>query len=584
MTRSFSGNPAWLILAVLGISCACASAAAVQLSIEPTWESQPLLLDSLRYQNAADETLSVTRLSYLLSGFALERTDGSWVQLPDQYAWLDASGHRNGFTLEGVAKGTYKTLRFFVGPDPAANGSDPAKRPADHPLNANLNGLHWDWRSGYIFLAAEGHYRTGNGEIKGWSYHFARDPNRTAVSLPLPEGCTDDAALAIQLDVKMILAGLRSLSFTKDGATTHSSDGDAVASALAANLSGAFQVVQLLSTKPAISRPPPVQPLYLPEKYTPYRFTMSSTFPIPALPRDNPLIEERIALGKALFNDSVLSVDHTIACGSCHQEATAFADPKPFSQGVRRQTGTRHSMPLFNLAWKSSFFWDGRAGTLREQALMPIQDHTEMDHNLPDLVAGLASNSAYPPLFEKAFGSPEITPEKLGLALEQYLLTLTSYDSKFDRAMKGRATLTQEEQRGFELFSTEYEPRTGRLGADCFHCHGGALFTDHQFHNNGLEPLSKDHGRFSVTSQEADLNKFSTPSLRNVGTTGPYMHDGRFGTLEEVIAHYSGGIHRSPTLDPNLAKHPAGGLPLDAASQQALVAFLKTLTSEIHQP
>ena len=375
----------------------------------------------------------------------------------------------------------------------------------------------------------------------------------------------------------MLLNAPRALSFDKDGAATHSRDGDPVAAALVTNLPGAFRVAKILSATPAISKPAPIKPLYMPEKFTPYRFTMSGTFPVPDLPRDNPLIEERVALGRALFNETVLSRDGTIACASCHQSASAFSDPRRYSIGVRNQVGKRHAMPLFNLAWKTSFFWDGRAPSLRAQALVPIQDPAEMNETLDRVTAKLAASPAYPRLFSAAFGSPEITAEKLGLALEQYLLSLTAYKSKFDLAMRGKAALSEDEKRGFELFMTEYDPRTGQLGADCFHCHGGPLFSDHQFHNNGLAPTN-DEGRYGVTRLEPDRGRFTTPSLRNVARRPPYMHDGRFATLEEVVAHYSSGVHRSPTLDPNLAKHPQGGLCLSAADQSALVAFLKTLS------
>ena len=237
-------------------------------------------------------------------------------------------------------------------------------------------------------------------------------------------------------------------------------------------------------------------------------------------------------------------------------------------------------MPLVNLAWKSSYFWDGRSPSLRDQVLIPIQDHTEMDESLERVVSKLKAKSEYLPRFTAAFGTPEVTAEKIGLALEQYLLTLTAYDAKFDRALRGKAELTEMEKRGFELFMTEYEPRTGQLGADCFHCHGGPLFSDHQFHNNGIAKNNRDTGRFRVTGNEADRGKFATPSLRNISMSAPYMHDGRFATLEEVIAHYSTGVQRSATLDPNLAKHPAGGLQLSDDDQIALVAFLKTLSDE----
>ena len=557
-----------------------ACGAALEIAVRHTFGGEPLLLDSLRYENAARETLSFTRVSCLLSGFAVERDDGVWVEIANQSAWMDAAKRRTVVRFDGVPEGKYRALRFHIGPDAKSNASDPAKLAADHPLSANLNGLHWSWQGGYIFLAIEGHYRIGNGELKGYAHHLARDPNRTRISLAAPLDLTHDAAVLLDFDLGTLLNAPRPLSFEKDGAATHSRDGDPIAAALAANLPGAFRVAQVLSAAPAISKPSPVKPLYLPEKFTPYRFTMSGTFPIPDLPRDNPLTEERVALGKALFNETALSRDGTLSCASCHVSNFAFTDARRFSLGVRGQKGTRNSMPLFNLAWKTSFFWDGRAPSLRAQALMPIEDHTELDETLDRVTAKLAAAKEYPPLFASAFGSQEITSEKIGLAVENFLLTLTSFDAKFDRALRGKAVLSDDEKRGFELFMTEFDPRTGQRGADCFHCHGGPLFSDHQFHNNGLAPDENDTGRHRITHLESDRNKFATPSLRNIARTAPYMHDGRFATLDEVVAHYSTGIHRSPTLDPNLAKHPDGGLQLSAEDQRALVAFLKTLTGE----
>lgn len=200
-----------------------------------------------------------------------------------------------------------------------------------------------------------------------------------------------------------------------------------------------------------------------------------------------------------------------------------------------------------------------------------------MASNLKEVTKRLSADPTYRDAFSRAFFSGEITPENIALALENHLLTLTSYDSKFDRAMSGKVTLSKNEKRGMELFFTEYEPRSKQFGADCFHCHGGANFSDHQFHNNGLKP-NDDTGRFQFTKNERDRNIFSTPSLRNIALTAPYMHDGRFQTLEETIAHYSGPMHRSKTLDPNLAKHPKAGLQLKKEDQAALVDFLKTLS------
>lgn len=550
----------------------------LEIDVRHTFNGNALLLDSLRYENAAHETLSVTRLSYLLSGFALQREDGTWVELPDQFAWMDAAQRRAQMQFDDVPPGKYRALRFYFGPDAKTNAAGAAQFPPGNPLNPNLNGLYWSWQGGYIFLALEGLYRAGGSELKGYAYHLARNPNRTLINLTADIDLMHDAGVSLDFDIAALLNAPHALSFEKDGMSTHSRDGDPVAAALDTNLPAAFRVLGAGSVAPAISLPSEVKPLYMPEKFTPYRFLMGATFPVPDLPRDNPLIVERVTLGKKIFNDPALSHDGTVSCASCHQAASAFADPRPTTLGVRGQAVARHAMPLFNLAWKSNFFWDGRAPSLRAQVLFPIQAHNEMDETLDRVAAKLAGNGDYPALFRAAFGSPEITMEKIGLALENYLLTITSYNAKFDRALRGEEKFTAEEQRGLELFMTENDPRTRQYGADCFHCHGGALFTDHQFHNDGLAPSDADTGRFRITGLESDRGKFATPSLRNVALTAPYMHDGRFATLEQVVEHYNTGIVRSPTLDPNLAKHPDGGLHLSPADCRALVAFLKTLT------
>jgi cytochrome c peroxidase len=578
---NFSGFITSLI-AIVALS-APLSAVTLDIAIRHTVQGEPMLLDSLRYQNGSGETMSFSRLSYLLSGFAIERDDGVWFDVPASIAWIDAASRRSTYRLENLQPGNYRALRFHVGPDAAANNADPSIYPADHPLNPNLNGLHWSWQGGYIFMAIEGYFRSGNARPKGYAYHLARDPNRTRVSLAAPLNLSRDAGLLLDFDLGVLLNAPRRLSLERDGNATHSRDGDPIAAALVANLPGAFRVARLLDTASTTIQPPaPVKPLYLPEKFTPYRFTMSGTFPVPDLPRDNPLIEERVALGKKLFHEPALSRDLSLSCASCHDAKAAFADSRRVSLGIQDRPGTRNAMPLFNLAWKSSFFWDGRVNSLREQVLMPIQDHAEMDETLDRVTAKLAADPTYLPRFTAAFGAPKITSEKIGLAIEQYLLTLTSFDSKFDRALRGKSMLDADEKRGFELFMTEYEPRTGQLGGDCFHCHGGPLFSDHQFHNNGLKP-SKDVGRLGITGLESDRGKFATPSLRNISRTAPYMHDGQLATLEEVVAHYNHGVHRSPSLDPNLAKHPEGGLQLSPEDQRALVAFLKTLAEQAGQ-
>lgn len=566
-----------LFLALVGFATAQALVAArLEVSITPAFHGEALRLDSLRYETAAKETLAFTRVSFLLSEFALEREDGTYHELPESIGWFDSASQRETLLLDGIPEGKYRSIRFHLGPDPKRNKGDVAQWPADHPLNPNLNKLHWSWRTGYIFLALEGNYRGQTNEIMGYAYHFARDHNRVRVSLSAKMDLKHDGGLSLQFDMATLFHAPRPISFSKDGTTTHSDEGDPIAQALAANLPGAFRVLGFVSSASPLQLPSSVKPIDLPEKVTPYRFTMSRAFTIPPLPRDNPLIEERVALGRMLFHDPVLSRDGTISCATCHKAEAGFTDGLPVSVGIEGRKGDRNSMPLTNLAWKSEFFWDGRAKSLREQVLQPIADHREMDESLARVCHKLGASEEYARRFRAAYRSPEITEQKLALALEQFLLTLTACQSKFDRAVAGQEPFTEQEQRGFELFMTEREPRMGKQGADCFHCHGGPLFSDQDYHNNGL--AKSEAGRAKATGRESDHGKFATPSLRNIALTAPYMHDGRFATLEEVMEHYSTGVERGPTLDPNLSKHPDAKLNLSPEEKAALIAFLRTLT------
>ncbi|MEN8737508.1 MAG: MbnP family protein [Akkermansiaceae bacterium] len=560
---------------IFSIFCSALSAGTLTLEIEHRSGKERLQLSSLRYQNGS-ETFSVSRLAYLLSEFALQKVDGSWVTLANQFAYLDVSKHRTSLTLKEVPPGSYQAVRYSLGVPKKENHADPTSLVAKHPLNPNLNQLHWDWTGGYIFLALEGRYRKANQELSGFVYHLANDQNLSRTSLPARFTIKSHTVIGLVFDLESLLTRPRAISFQKDGHSTHSHPGDPIASALVANLQSTISLrgVFYPDGTPTTEQ---VKPKYLPKTFTPFPFKMSKRFPRPHLPMDNPLLAERVELGKKLFFDPILSGDRNVSCASCHLPEKAFSDPRAISRGVAGAKGNRNSMPLFNLAWKSSFFWDGRAGTLREQVLLPIEDHREMAAGMPEILTRLQNSESYRLAFSRAFAPAAITAEKLSLALENYLLTLTSYDSKFDRAMSGKAALTASEKRGMELFFTEYEPRSGRMGADCFHCHGGANFSDHQFHNNGLKP-SHDLGRAVITGKQSDRLLFSTPSLRNLTLTAPYMHDGRFKTLAEVIAHYNGPMHRSITLDPNLAKHPKTGIQLSVEDQKALVDFLKSLS------
>jgi cytochrome c peroxidase len=556
-------------------------AASLQLSLLPHLGDEPLVLDQVTQKNAAGEGWSVTRLSYFISGLSLQRADGQWHAVPDFCAWMNAGTDRHTTRVEDLPAGDYQALRFHVGLDPQQNASDPAVHSPGHPLNPNLNGLHWSWQGGYIFMALEGHFKaSADARPQGYAFHLARDAFRTAITLPHELSLKEHVEVSVRLDVAAIIHGGKAISFVKDGSSTHSKAGDPLALALQDNLAGAFHLLAKETGASEFKPSAAAEGIDLPAQRTPLELAMAASFPKPALPPDNPLFAERIALGRMLFHETALSRTNQLSCASCHAAEAALSDPRRFSVGVEDRVGHRHAMPLFNLAWKPAFFWDGRSASLRQQVLVPIQDHREMDETLDNVVAKLAAQPSYAEAFKKAFGSGVINAQNLALALESFLLTLTSYDSKFDRAQRGEVKLTELEQQGFELFMTEREPRLGSLGGDCFHCHGGALFTDHQFRNNGLAIDETDLGHFLVSQVSIDRGAFSTPSLRNIALTAPYMHDGRFATLEQVLDHYSEGVERTDTLDPNLAKHPDGGLHLSPTEKQALIAFLKTLTDD----
>lgn len=517
----------------------------------------------------------VTRLDCLLSGLALQKEDGSWLESKDWFAYLSTAAGRLTAKVSGMPAGEYKGIRFRIGVDESTNKSDPNRFAADHALNPQVNGLHWGWQGGYIFMALEGRL-SKDGKESGFSYHIANAPQLMTVELPVAFRGGRPLTLALEFDVQQALAGI---DFAKDGTSTHSRAGDALAAKLKANIEHAFRVRSMnydVYQTPSFATAPAPLPAGT-HALTP---AMTQRFPQVKLPADNPLTQEGVALGRELFHDTRLSINHTQSCASCHDQKHAFADARRFSPGAQQQKGTRNAMPLFNLAWQTSFFWDGRAATLREQVLMPIQDAHEMNETLPKVIAKLSADWECTQAFAKAFGSAEITPERIAKALEQFLLTLVSQDSRFDRAVRKVAELSESEKRGLQLFVTEFDPKRGLRGADCFHCHGGTLFTSQPFANNGLELAEDDHGRMAVTQNAAERGKFKTPSLRNVARTAPYMHDGRFATLEEVVEHYSSGVRRTATLDPNLAKHPEGGIQLTPQEKADLVAFLKTLTDE----
>lgn len=573
-SRYFQALRLLLLLALFGVQTVVGSTppGRLQLDFQTSWSNQEIP-SSAWPAPILDRHLRLERLDFLLTNLALRRSDGSWLQSEDWFGCVSQSQPSVLPAATGLPSERFTAIRFDIGVPPTLNSADPAQWSPGHALHPDTNHLHWGWQGGYVFLAIEGKTSLPGLPASGFSYHLATDPFLTRVELPVDFQGGGPLTLRINLDIATLLHGIDPV---KGPNSTHSREGDPLAPKLAANLSRAFRV---LSTHPDLFQPlakaPETSPL--PPGTTPHSLDITNRFPRVSLPADNPLTREGIALGESLFHDTRLSVNNTQSCASCHNRSAAFSDTRRVSLGAEGQLGKRQSMPLFNLAWAQSFFWDGRAPGLRQQVLMPIQDPHEMNLPLDQAINRLSDKKTD---FSAAFGTPEITPDRLAKALEQYLLTLISQDSRFDRAARKVATLTEQEKRGLQLFVTEHDPKRGLFGADCFHCHGGTLFTDHSFKNNGLALTPGDLGLMTTTGKASDKGKFKTPSLRNIAATAPYMHDGRFETLEQVVAHYSGPLTRTDTLDPNLAKHPAAGIQLSPDDQQALVAFLKTLTDE----
>lgn len=304
-------------------------------------------------------------------------------------------------------------------------------------------------------------------------------------------------------------------------------------------------------------------------------------------PANNTISDNGATLGRVLFYDKNLSFNNTVSCASCHRQDLGFADATALSKGFAGGNTGRNSMGLTNARYypNGKFFWDERAATLEAQTLMPIQDHTEMGMNLDSLVKKLSALAYYSSLFNNAFGSSTVTSDRISKALSQYVRSIISYQSKYD---EGRAAFapnvgpgtvdfanfTTAENRGKQLF---FSPQTA-----CAACHGTETFTAAAAKNNGLDAVTVDAGVGAITGN-ANLNgAFKINSLKNVELTAPYMHDGRFTTLEQVVEHYNSGVKAHPNLDPVL-KDPLGNprrLNLSAADKAALVAFLKTLTDQ----
>ncbi len=299
------------------------------------------------------------------------------------------------------------------------------------------------------------------------------------------------------------------------------------------------------------------------------------------IPQNNPMKEAAVELGRFLFWEKKLSGDQTMSCGTCHAPEVAFSDAQQFSVGIDGAVGTRNSMALVNLVFDDIITWDGAQPTLERQSGEPVENPIEMHDEWDSVVLELAGDSIYPSMFEAAFGTDCITRRRATKSIAQFIRSMVSFNSKYDKFLTGQANLTSLELLGLEIWDDEGgSSDSGALGgADCFHCHGldNGRMTDNQFHNNGLDSVFTDLGRGGVTGLPQDNGLFKTPTLRNIELTAPYMHDGRFSTLEQVVEHYNSGGVPSATIDVNM-EAVGGGLFLTNEKKAALIEFLKTFT------
>lgn len=286
----------------------------------------------------------------------------------------------------------------------------------------------------------------------------------------------------------------------------------------------------------------------------------------------NPITVNGAVLGKKLFYEGKLSRNNTISCGFCHIQEYAFTHHgHPVSHGIDGRLGIRNAPPIQNMAFLKNYTWDGVGHNLDERSLVPITTDFEMDSSMPEVVSKLNADARYKKMFKAAFGDESITGERVLKALSQFMVTMVSANSRYDQMKKGTATFSSEENQGYTLFNNK-----------CASCHSGELFTDESYRNTGMyyNPQFDDRGRYRVTLDWNDNMKFRVPSLRNVEYTAPYMHDGRFYSLEAVLDFYSDNVENQSNLDPILKQNGHIGIEMTSQDKQYIIAFLKTLSDQ----
>ena len=305
-------------------------------------------------------------------------------------------------------------------------------------------------------------------------------------------------------------------------------------------------------------------PLVIPKNFPSVKQDISNNVPT----------QNGVALGRKLFYDARLSRNNTVSCAFCHEQQSAFTHHgHDLSHGIDNLTGKRNAPSVQNMIFQSEYFYDGASNSIQMLSIVPIHNPVEMDENLPAIIEKLKQDGEYVKMFQSAFTNGEVSSANLLNALAQFMTIMISADSKYDKYVRNESggDFTSQELQGLNLFKN-----------NCATCHATDVFTDNSFRNNGLPPNQKlnDLGREEVTGFSTDRYKFKVPSLRNVALTAPYMHDGRFGSLESVLNFYSNGVQNTPNLDPLMQQHQKLGIPLTPEQKEALIAFLKTLTDE----
>jgi len=491
------------------------------------------------YRNAAGNAYGVMRLQYFVSDLTLRRADGTTVRVTDtHYVDVAEPSSLRYRAAQPVPAGAYVALGLVIGIPKERNLSGAFSNPPE-------SLMEWPdaMGGGYHYLKLEGRFVDRNGQLANFKLHTGmlmgidRSVAITLEGLGL-EINDGEHEIEIVMDLAEWLQNPDAYDFN---AFLPGMMGNAAAQDLAQR--NGRDVLAIGYVGPPRNQAP-----------TPHAIPLPSHVPLTmSVPADNPTTVEGVALGRRLYYDAKLDGVSDRACAGCHVQQASFTSRR--AQGIPAHV---------NLGFSTVFLWDGRVeGTLEDVMRFEVEEFFRAD--LP----ALAADPVYPEMFARAFGPGPITSRRAAHALAQFQRTLVSFESKFDRIQRGEEAATEEERRGAAIFFGE----TG----DCFHCHGTVLFTDHRFHDIGLD-ADPVRGRADVTGDAADGGAFKTPTLRNIALTAPYMHDDRYETLKEVVDFYSEGLRPSPTIDPLMQNVARGGIGLTAEQKEDLLAFLHTLT------